>query len=76
MTVLLRTQKTWPGFGTHERALDEWRRQARLVSDMWQTYLGATREGRNDAFRAYVAALDAEEAAATELAGFSLAKVA
>ena len=59
-----------------ERALDDWRRQAALVADRWATYLAAAREGRAFAFRAYMAALDAEEAAATELAGLSLAKVA
>jgi hypothetical protein len=60
----------------YERALDGWRRQATLVGDLWETYLAADREGRVFAFRAYMAALDREEAAANELAGVSLGKVA
>jgi hypothetical protein len=70
MTTLLRTPTT------HDRALEGWRWQARLVADRWETYLAAGREGRAFAFRAYMAALDAEEAAAAELAGLGLAKVA
>jgi hypothetical protein len=60
----------------YKRALDDWRRQATLVGDLWEKYLAAGREGRVFAFRAYMAALDREEAAANELAGLSLAKVA
>jgi hypothetical protein len=60
----------------YKRALDDWRRQATLVGDLWETYLAAGREGRLFAFRAYISALDREEAAANELAVLSLAKVA
>jgi hypothetical protein len=63
-------------FLVYERALDDWRRQATLVGDLWESYLAADREGRVPAFRAYMAALDREEAAANELVGLRLAKVA
>jgi hypothetical protein len=63
-------------FLVYERALDDWRRQAALVGAEWENYVAAGREGRVFAFRAYMAALDREEAAANELAGLSLAKVA
>jgi hypothetical protein len=76
MTFLVRTPTTSPESEPYERALEDWRRQATLVAELWETYQAASREGRAPAFRAYLAALDAEEAAATELAGLSLAKVA
>jgi hypothetical protein len=76
MTSLLRTPPTSPKSDRAGRALEQWRRQARLVARLWETYLAASREDRAAAFGAYIAALDAEEAAATELADFSLAKVA
>jgi hypothetical protein len=53
----------------HARALDAWRMAARLVSVQWDGVLVADRGARDDAFAAYVAALDAEAAAADELAG-------
>ena len=63
-------------FLSYESALDDWRLQATIVGELWETYLAAGREGRAFAFRAYTAALDREEAAAHELAGLGLAKVA
>jgi hypothetical protein len=51
----------------HSRVLDGWREAARLVSSRWDCVLIADRDGRADAFVAYVAALDAEAAAADEL---------
>jgi hypothetical protein len=76
MTFLLRTPATSPTSAPYARALEEWRRQARLVARLWDTYLAVSGEARAAAFSAYMAALDAEEAAANDLAGFSLAKVA
>ena len=53
------------------QAHDAWREAANLVSTRWQLFLEAESEGRRWAFASYVAALDAEEAAATELAGLA-----
>jgi hypothetical protein len=50
------------------QALETWRRAARLVSTRWDLFLVATPEARQGAFAAYTAALDAEAAAAGELA--------
>jgi hypothetical protein len=50
------------------RALDMWRDAAVLVHLRWDDFLVADRASRPDAFAAYVAALDAEAAAAGELA--------
>lgn len=50
------------------QALDAWREAERLVSDRWTTFAGAEPEAIQFAFASYVAALDAEEAAAAELA--------
>jgi hypothetical protein len=49
-------------------ALMEWREAAELVSSRWRTYLDAEPVGRAFAFAAYVSALDAEEAAAADMA--------
>jgi len=45
-----------------------WREAADLVSIRWQLFLEAESEGRQWAFASYVAALDAEEAAAADMA--------
>ena len=45
-----------------------WRESARLVWSQWDLFLVAPAASRPAAFAAYVAALDAEEAAAQELA--------
>ena len=50
------------------QALDMWREAADLVSIRWQLFLEAESEGRQWAFASYVAALDAEEAAAADTA--------
>jgi hypothetical protein len=60
----------------HAAALDDWRAAARLVSERWTDYRMADRVAGAFAFRAYVAALDAEEAAADDLAHLSLGAVA
>ena len=50
------------------RALDTWRDAELLVQLRWDDFLVADRASRRGAFAAYVAALDAEAAAAGELA--------
>jgi hypothetical protein len=49
-------------------ALDMWRDAELLVQSRWDDFLVADRASRRGAFAAYVAALDAEAAAAGELA--------
>jgi hypothetical protein len=51
------------------RALSTWRDAEQVVRLRWETFLGAEGASRRHAFAAYVAALDAEAAAASELAG-------
>jgi len=53
------------------QALEVWRSAADLVSARWETFLSSEREARSFAFASYVAALDAEEAAAMDLAACS-----
>lgn len=50
------------------QALGARRDAERLVSVRWALFVGAERQARQFAFASYVAALDAEEAAAAELA--------
>jgi hypothetical protein len=52
----------------YPRALDSWRDASQAASDKWQLYLMTGSASRASAFGAYVAALDAEEAAADDLA--------
>jgi hypothetical protein len=51
------------------RALETWRGAESLVATCWELFLESESESRARAFASYVAALDAEEAAAAELAG-------
>ena len=62
--------RTTPLFAGRSRArpLDAWREAASLVATRWQNFLDAEPESRTFAFASYFAALDAEEAAAAELA--------
>jgi hypothetical protein len=53
------------------QALDAWREAANLVSTRWQLFLEAESEGRPWAFASYLAALDAEEAAAADMAALA-----
>ena len=53
------------------RALETWRVAAILVATRWQLFLEAESESREWTFASYVAALDAEEAAAAELAALA-----
>jgi hypothetical protein len=57
----------------HTRAHEAWRDASSLVAARWHRYLEAEPPRRAVAFAAYVAALDAEEAAADELVGPRLA---
>ena len=53
------------------QVLDVWRDAANLVSTRWQLFVEADADGRQWAFASYVAALDAEEAAASDLSAVS-----
>jgi hypothetical protein len=55
------------------QALDDWREAAYLVSTRWHRFLEADSEGRQWAFASYVAALDAEAAAAADMAKLTAA---
>jgi hypothetical protein len=63
------SQRT-PVFPTRDRALtlETWRETADVVAIRWHVFLEADAASRPRAFASYVAALDAEEAAAAELA--------
>jgi hypothetical protein len=50
------------------RVRERWRDAASLVAARWEVFLHAEAEVRGFAFASYLTALDAEEAAATELA--------
>lgn len=53
------------------KAHQDWRDAASLVATRWQVFLEAEPESRTWAFACYVAALDAEEAAAADMAALS-----
>ena len=53
------------------RAGGRWRDAARVVAMRWDTYLGCEAPLRPLAYSSYLAALDAEEAAAAEVAKFT-----
>ena len=72
MTFLLRPGSPLYKAQLHARALQDWRAAARLVAEEWDRVLVAAPWARDDAFAGYVAALDAEAAAADELAGLHL----
>jgi len=54
------------------QALEVWRDAEQVVSTRWDAFLKAEAASRRFAFASYVAALDAEEAAATERASLAL----
>jgi hypothetical protein len=72
MTFLVRPGAPLYAAQLHARALEGWRAAARLVSVRWHGVLSADRGSRDDAFAAYLVALDAEAAAAAELADLRL----
>ena len=55
-----------------DQALEVWRDAEQLVATRRQAFVEAEPETRRFAFASYVAALDAEDAAATELASLAL----
>jgi hypothetical protein len=61
----------WSGDSRRVGVLETWRDTAHVVEARWRAYLEAGPGARTWAFAAYVAALDAEEAAAAELAVLS-----
>ena len=72
MNFLIRTDTSLDLGEPHARALRAWRTAEELVAARWSAYLEADGEARPAVFAAYVAALDAEAAAADELARTSL----
>ena len=54
------------------RALEVWRDAEQLVSIRWEVFRKAEPDARRFAFASYLAALDAEEFAAAELASLAL----
>jgi uncharacterized damage-inducible protein DinB len=67
------TAITTPLFPSWHRAqaLETWREAASLVAIRWQNFLDSEPESRAFTFASYVAALDAEEAAAAEMAALA-----
>jgi hypothetical protein len=68
MTFLIRSGAPLGQAQLQARALDTWRDAELLVELRWYTFLEAEGASRPGAFAAYVGALDAEAAAAAELA--------
>jgi len=58
------------------RTTEAWRIAASTVWARWDAFLATPNEGRRVAFAAYVAALDAECAAADEMAGAGMVAAA
>jgi hypothetical protein len=71
MTFLVRRGTPLHQAQLQARALNAWREAEEVVRARWDTFLVADRASRRHAFAAYVAALDAEEAAAADLADAS-----
>ena len=66
--MLLRRRDTLSTWQSHPTSLEGWRNAANLVWTRWEAFLDAPRDTRARAFAAYLAALDAEAAAAAEIA--------
>ena len=62
---------TLPQTPASREACEAWRAAAHLVSVRWQIFLDAGSETRRLAFASYLAALDAEEAAAVDVAALA-----
>jgi hypothetical protein len=65
----LRRGTSFYGVPFGARPLEAWRGAARLVWARWEVFLDAPPEVRGRAYAAYLAALDAEAAAAADIAG-------
>jgi hypothetical protein len=76
MTFLIRPGTPRYQAQVRARALDMWRDAELLVQSRWDDFLVADDASRSDAFAAYMAALDAEAAAADELGHSHLAEAA
>jgi hypothetical protein len=75
--TVVRMSKTSPlTSNSNNQALEDWRDAADIAGVRWQIFLEADAESRPWAFARYVAALDAEEAAAAELAALALTDLA
>jgi hypothetical protein len=61
---------------SYSDALDTWRAASELVRDRWHQFRLADRDARAFTFAGYVEALDREEAAAAELALFTVDRAA
>ena len=75
---MFNTGPTTPLFAARGQAsaLETWREASSLVWVRWRVFLEADSVSRPWAFASYVAALDAEEAAATEVAALSSSAIA
>jgi hypothetical protein len=62
--------------GPRARALEAWRNAEQIAAQRWEAFLEAVPETRRWAFASYLAALDAEEAAANDLASLSVGAAA
>ena len=76
MTFLIRPGAPLYQAQLQARALDAWHIAEQVVQRRWDTFLAADRASRPGAFDAFAAALDAEAAAAGELAHAHLADAA
>ncbi|HME04604.1 MAG TPA: hypothetical protein VKG38_16400 [Solirubrobacteraceae bacterium] len=76
MRFILRPVVPLSGTSPQERAARAWRAAADLVWARWEVLTEATPARRPAAFAAYIAALEAEDSAATNLAELELGRVA
>jgi hypothetical protein len=69
-TIFSTRQRATASTGTQRRArrVEVWRATAGVVWMRWEAFLEAPRETRAGAFAAYMSALDAEAAAAADIA--------
>jgi len=70
-----RSSPLFPAYG-RTRAIEQWREAAQLVWTRWDAFQEAAPEARQWTFAAYVAALDAESAAAATVANLAIADAA
>ena len=75
MTFPIPASTYWLG-DSYTQALEEWRRTARVASDLWDEYGRTGRDFRPLVFRGYLVALDAEERAANALRDIALPQAA
>jgi hypothetical protein len=61
---------------SYAQALEEWRRTARVVAELWDEYGRTGRDFRARVFRAYLVALAAEEKAANVLRDMAVPRAA